>query len=197
MPRSSVQACLFMNDSNAKRKAQKVPRGLETRLAKVRLFLCDVDGILTDSSVFIGLPDEVKRFHIRDGLGLVMLREQGIKVGWVSKRPSLATTLRAKELKIDFLEQNKGGKVEAVENILAKTDFQWNEICYMGDDVVDLGVMQRVAVAATVADAVAEAKAAAHYITRANGGRGGVREVVEMILKAQNKWQNVVAQYSV
>jgi 3-deoxy-D-manno-octulosonate 8-phosphate phosphatase (KDO 8-P phosphatase) len=67
----------------------------------------------------------------------------------------------------------------------------------MGDDVVDLGVMQRVAVAATVADAVAEAKAAAHYITRANGGRGGVREVVEMILKAQNKWQNVVAQYSV
>jgi 3-deoxy-D-manno-octulosonate 8-phosphate phosphatase (KDO 8-P phosphatase) len=186
-----------MNDSNAKRKAQKVPRGLETRLAKVRLFLCDVDGILTDSSVFIGLPDEVKRFHIRDGLGLVMLREQGIKVGWVSKRPSLATTLRAKELKIDFLEQNKGGKVEAVENILAKTDFQWNEICYMGDDVVDLGVMQRVAVAATVADAVAEAKAAAHYITRANGGRGGVREVVEMILKAQNKWQNVVAQYSV
>lgn len=174
----------------------RVTKELEARLANVKLFLCDVDGILTDSSIFIGLAEEIKRFHIRDGLGLVMLREQGIKVGWVSKRPSLATTRRAEELKIDFLVQNKGSKLAAVENLLAETGFKWEEICYMGDDVVDLGVMQRVGVAASVADGVDEAKAAAHYITSANGGRGGVREVVELILKAQNKWQNVVAQYS-
>ncbi len=169
---------------------------LNARLAKIRLFLCDVDGILTDCSVFIGLDEEIKRFHIRDGLGLVMLRNEGIKVGWVSKRPSHATTRRAEELKIDFLEQNKGSKVAAVENLLAKTGFKWAEVCYMGDDIVDLGVLRRVGFSATVADATDEAKAASHYVTRAKGGQGGVREVVEMILKAQNRWERLVAENS-
>lgn len=169
---------------------------LNARLAKVKLFLCDVDGILTDASVFIGLPEEIKRFHIRDGLGLIMLRAQGIKVGWVSKRPSSATTRRAEELKIDFLEQGKGSKVSAVENLLAQTGFQWDEVCYMGDDIVDLGVLKRAGVAATVADATYEAKAASHYVTLANGGCGAVREVVELILKAQNRWQKLVAEES-
>src|SRR5580698_4308196 len=171
----------------------QVPKSLRARLAKIRLFLCDVDGILTDCSVFIGLDREIKRFHIRDGLGLMFLREHGIKVGWVSNRPSLATTLRAKELRIDFLEQAKGDKVAAVEKILARTGFQWPQVCYMGDDVVDLGVLRRAGVAATVADATAEAKAVSHYVTRADGGRGGVREVVELILKAQKHWTKLVA----
>lgn len=169
---------------------------LYAKLAKVKLFLCDVDGILTDSSIFIGSEQEVKRFHIRDGLGLVMLREEGIKIGWVSKRPSPATKLRAEELKIDFLEQNKGNKVVAVEALLARTGFTWEEVCYMGDDIVDLGVLRRAGVAATVADAICEAKAVSHYVTQANGGCGGVREVVELILKAQNRWQKLVAENS-
>ncbi len=171
----------------------QVPKSLRARLAKIRLFLCDVDGILTDSSIFIGLNREFKRFHIRDGLGLIFLRDHGIKVGWVSNRPSLATTLRAKELRIDFLEQAKGNKVAAVEKILARTGFTWEQTCYMGDDVVDLGVLRRAGVAATVADAIDEAKAVSHYVTRADGGRGGVREVVELILKAQNHWEKLVA----
>jgi 3-deoxy-D-manno-octulosonate 8-phosphate phosphatase (KDO 8-P phosphatase) len=171
----------------------KIPKALNARFARVKLFLCDVDGILTDSSVFIGLDREIKRFHIRDGLGLVFLRDHGIKVGWVSNRLSLATTLRAKELKIDFLEQVKGNKVLAVEDILARTGFSWPEVCYMGDDVVDLGVLRRAGVAATVADAIDEAKAVSHYVTRAAGGRGGVREVVELILHAQHHWQKLVA----
>jgi 3-deoxy-D-manno-octulosonate 8-phosphate phosphatase (KDO 8-P phosphatase) len=174
----------------------KVTKALRARLAKVRIFLCDVDGILTDSSVFIGMDREIKRFHIRDGLGLMMLREHGIKVGWVSNRPSLATTLRAEELRIDFLEQAKGNKVTAVEKILARTGFEWDEVCYMGDDVVDLGVLRRAGVAATVADAIAEAKAASHYVTLAEGGRGGVREVVDLILKAQNHWKKLIVEKS-
>jgi len=174
----------------------KIPKTLNARFARIKLFLCDVDGILTDSSIFIGLDREFKRFHIRDGLGLMFLREHGIKVGWVSNRPSLATTLRAKELKIDFLEQAKGNKVHAVENILARTGFKWEEVCYMGDDVVDLGVLKRVGVAATVADAIDEAKAVCHYVTKADGGRGGVREVVELILHAQNHWKKLVAEKS-
>lgn len=171
----------------------KISAELNARLAKVKLFLCDVDGILTDSSIFIGLGEEFKRFHIRDGLGLVLLREQGIKVGWVSKRPSEATTRRARELKIDFLEQSKGDKVAIVEKLLARNGFKWEEVCYMGDDIVDLGVLKRAGVAATVSDAVDEARAAAHYVTQAAGGRGGVREVVELVLKAQNRWPKLVA----
>ena len=155
-----------------------------------------MDGILTDAAVSSAWSQEIKRFHIRDGLGLAMLRKEGIKVGWVSKRPSSATTRRAEELKIDFLEQDKGSKVAAVENILASTGIKWEEVCYMGDDIVDLGVLKRAGVAATVADATAEAKAAAHYITRAAGGHGGVREMVELILKAKKRWKGIVAEES-
>ena len=103
----------------------------------------------------------------------MFLREHGIQVGWVSNRPSVATTLRAEELRIDFLEQAKGNKVLAVENILARTGFKWEEVCYMGDDVVDLGVLRRAGVAATVADGIAEVKAVAHYVTRATGAGEG------------------------
>jgi 3-deoxy-D-manno-octulosonate 8-phosphate phosphatase (KDO 8-P phosphatase) len=174
----------------------KVSKALNARLAKIKLFLCDVDGILTDASVFIGLEQEIKRFHIRDGLGLLMLRDEGIKVGWVSKRPSTATTKRAEELKIDFLEQGKGDKVTAVENLLARTGFKWEEVCYMGDDIVDLGVLKRAGVAATVADAITEAKAVSHFVTEAGGGHGGVREVVELILKSKNLWAPLVAKNS-
>jgi 3-deoxy-D-manno-octulosonate 8-phosphate phosphatase (KDO 8-P phosphatase) len=169
---------------------------LKARLARVKLFLCDVDGILTDTAVYIGLEREIKRFNIRDGLGMLLLQKEGIKVGWVSRRQSSATTLRAKELKIDFLEQTKGEKVAAVENILAATGLNWEEVCFMGDDVVDLGVLKRAGVAAAVADAIDEAKAVSHYVTHANGGQGAVREVVELILKAQNRWRRIVAEHS-
>ncbi len=169
------------------------PAELTARLARVRLFLCDVDGILTDSSIYIGQSAETKRFHIRDGLGLVMLRDAGIKVGWVSARPSPATTLRAEELKVDYLEQTKVGKVAAITRLLAQTGFGWDEISYMGDDVVDLGALRRAGVAATVADAIPEAKAMAHYITTAPGGHGAVREVADLVLKAQGRWAAIVA----
>ena len=170
---------------------------LVTRFRRIKLFLCDVDGVLTDGSVFIGGAQEIKRFNIQDGLGLVFLRRAGIKTGWVSSRPSPATTLRARELKIDFLVQQKDnlGKVDAVENLLRRTKLDWNAVCFIGDDVVDLGPLQRAGVAVAVANAVREVKAAAHYVTRAAGGCGAVREAVEMILKAQGKWDSLIAIY--
>ncbi|HTG43188.1 MAG TPA: phenylphosphate carboxylase subunit delta, partial [Verrucomicrobiae bacterium] len=116
---------------------------LPQRLASVRLFLCDVDGILTDTSVWMGSQDELKRFNIQDGLGLRLLQKEGIKVGWVSNRPSFATTQRAHDLKIDFLVQAYDGhKVAVVEQILKQTSLTWAELCYMGDDIVDLGVLK-------------------------------------------------------
>lgn len=171
-------------------------RSLAARLERVRIFLCDVDGVLTDGSVFIGADRETKRFNIRDGLGLVFLRRVGIKTGWISSRPSAATQLRAAELKIDYLEQTKHGKIPQVEKILAAARLNWDEVCYVGDDVVDLGVMERAGVAVSVGDGIDEVRAAAHYVTRAPGGHGAIREVVEMILKAQNKWDGIIADYA-
>ena len=169
---------------------------LRSRLKRVRLFLCDVDGVLTDGTVFMGAGAETKRFNIRDGLGLKFLQRHGIKVGWVSRRPSRATRQRAENLKIDFLDQTDAGKVAAVESILRQTGLNWPAVCYVGDDVVDVGVLRRAGFGAAVADGVAEAKAAADYVTKAPGGHGAVREVVELILKTQDKWKQVLAEYA-
>jgi 3-deoxy-D-manno-octulosonate 8-phosphate phosphatase (KDO 8-P phosphatase) len=173
-----------------------LPKALAAKLARVKIFLCDVDGVLTNATVLIGDGREFKQFHIQDGLGLRLLQRGGIKVGWVSNRPSTATQQRADELKVDFLYQAKGSKVDAVEVILSKTGYDWDDVCYIGDDVVDLGALKRAGVAIAVANAIDEAKALADYVTWAEGGRGAVREVVGLLLKAQNKWQKLVLEYS-
>jgi 3-deoxy-D-manno-octulosonate 8-phosphate phosphatase (KDO 8-P phosphatase) len=173
-----------------------VTAALKRKLARVRLFLCDVDGVLTDGTVLMGGGVESKRFNIRDGLGLRLLQREGIKVGWVSRRPSDATRQRAEDLKIDFLMQGDSNKVEAVAAILRQTGADWTQFCYVGDDIVDLGVLKRAGVAVAVADAIAEVRAAADYVTKAAGGHGAVREAVDLILKAQNKWRRLVQEYS-
>ena len=152
---------------------------------------------MTDGAVFIGGAREIKRFNIRDGLGLVFLRRAGFKVGWVSARPSPVTEARAAELGIDFLVQqgDRTGKTAAVEKLLQRTRLDWDAVCFVGDDVVDLGPLRRAGFAVAVADARPEVKAAAHYVTRAPGGHGAIREVAEMILQAQGKWDSIVAHY--
>ena len=179
-----------------KHRPSKTSSDLRTQLAKVKLLLCDVDGVLTDGTVLIGGNFEAKRFSILDGFGMRLLQREGIKVGWVSNRPSPATEQRAKELRIDFLEQPTGSKVEAVEAILHRAGLGWDEICFVGDDLVDLGVLKRAGFSAVVANGIDEAKAAADYVTQASGGAGAVREVAVMILKAQNKWKRVVQSFS-
>jgi 3-deoxy-D-manno-octulosonate 8-phosphate phosphatase (KDO 8-P phosphatase) len=176
----------------------KISASIRQRAKRVKLFLCDVDGVLTDGSIFIGGEREFKRFNIRDGLGLVLARRAGLKVGWVSARPSLATKLRAEELKIDFLVQqgDTTSKTAAIEQLLAQEKLNWNETCFVGDDIIDLGPLTRAGLAVAVGDAVPEAKAAAHFVTKAVGGRGAVREAVELILRAQKKWQPFIKQYS-
>jgi 3-deoxy-D-manno-octulosonate 8-phosphate phosphatase (KDO 8-P phosphatase) len=176
----------------------KFSKQLTVRLKRVKLFLCDVDGVLTDGSIFIGGEREFKRFNIRDGLGLVLARRAGLKVGWVSARPSAATKLRADELKIDFLVQqgDATSKTAAIEQLLQAERLNWAEVCFVGDDIIDLGPLTRAGLAIAVGDGVAEAKAAAHHVTKAAGGRGAVREAVELILRAQGKWQTFVDKYS-
>jgi 3-deoxy-D-manno-octulosonate 8-phosphate phosphatase (KDO 8-P phosphatase) len=175
--------------------ASRLSKVLVAKLAKVRLFLCDVDGVLTNGTVLFGEGREYKAFNIQDGLGLLLLKRNGIKVGWISNRPSSVTKQRADELAIDFLHQDKKTKVAAAETILAETRIRWEEVCFMGDDVVDLGVLKRAGVAVAVANAISEAKALADYVTKAEGGHGAVREVVRLILTAQKKWDQVIREF--
>ena len=178
------------------RGLSQIPATLRARLAKVKLFLCDVDGVLTNATVSIGNNTEFKTFNILDGLGMRLLQREGIKIGWVSNRPSPATEQRATELKIDFLHQQDGNKVEGADEIVKRAGVSWDEVCFVGDDLVDLGVLKRAGLAVVVANGVGEAKALAHYVTKARGGEGAVRELAELILKAQNKWERVVQKYS-
>jgi len=173
-----------------------LPAEVLERIRNVRLFLTDVDGVLTDATVYVSQESESKKFNIRDGLGLRLLQSCGIKVGWVSARFSTATEKRAAELKIDFLSQKKDGKVLAVETILADQSFTWADVCYVGDDVVDLGVLRRAGFSAAPADAIEEVRQLAHYVCRARGGEGAVRELVELILKSQGRWNKIIDEFS-
>jgi 3-deoxy-D-manno-octulosonate 8-phosphate phosphatase (KDO 8-P phosphatase) len=169
---------------------------LDARLRRIRFLLTDVDGVLTDGSIFITADGEFKQFNIQDGLGLAIWRKCGFKTGWISARPSVITARRAEELHIDYLSQEKASKVFAAEQILASAGVNWTEVCFVGDDVVDLCLLQRAGVAVAVANAIPEAKSLAHYVTQARGGHGAVREVITMILKAQGKWRQVVRKFT-
>lgn len=175
---------------------RRAGRGLTAKLKKVRLFLCDVDGVLTNGTVLMGDGKEFKSFNIQDGLGLLLLMRSGIKVGLVSNRPSSATQQRAEELGITWLIQSKGSKVEAIETILGKESASWDEVCFVGDDVVDLGALKRAGVAVAVANAIDEVKELADYVTQACGGEGAVREAARLVLDAQGKWQELIKHFS-
>ncbi len=170
---------------------------LAERLQRVKLFVCDVDGVLTDARVEMGGGmAERKVFHIRDGLGLRLLQAEGVKVAWVSARPSQATTERANDLKVDFVRQSSAPKVGVIEELQRELGLGWAETLYMGDDVVDLAALKRAGVAAVPADAIAEARALAHHVCRLDGGCGAVREVVDLVLKAQGHWSRVIEKFT-
>jgi 3-deoxy-D-manno-octulosonate 8-phosphate phosphatase (KDO 8-P phosphatase) len=166
--------------------------------ARIRLLALDVDGVLTDNGVYVGLagdhPVEFKRFFIQDGLGLRMLRAAGLVVVWASARRSDATELRARELKVDeVLQDNK--KLPAFEALLERRGVAWEDCAFVGDDLPDLPLLTRVGLPIAVANAVPEVKAAARVVTTLAGGRGAVREVAELILRARGEWQELVTKY--
>ena len=194
VPKPSASRALKRPEGRAPRPLTAA--ALRQRLARVKLLLCDVDGVLTDGRVFMGNGSEFKAFSIQDGLGLRLLQKAGVKLGWISARPSVVTTQRAADLKVDFLIQDKGSKAAAAEGLRAQLGLGWEEICFVGDDLVDLGLLRRVGVPVVVANGIAEAKALAAWVTRASGGHGAVREVATAILKAQGRWDALVAEFS-
>lgn len=171
-------------------------RGWKERAKRIRLLILDVDGVLTDGQLgFDGSGREIKFFHIRDGQGVRLLQQAGIKVGIVTGRRSKAVDFRARELEMDPVFQNVRDKTRTLEAILRKENLRAEQVCYVGDDLVDLAILSRVGLAVAVADAIPEAKALAHYTTRFRGGRGAVREVCEKILKTQGKWEKIVENF--
>jgi len=163
----------------------------------VRLLLVDVDGVLTDGAIYLeSLPDgrvaELKVFHAHDGAGVKMAGSVGLKTGLITGRDSAATAQRAREMEMEFVYQNQAEKLPAYEKILRAAGVRDDDVAYVGDDLPDLPILARVGLAVAVANAVPEAKRAAHYVCAARGGQGAVRELVELILKAQGKWAEAV-----
>jgi 3-deoxy-D-manno-octulosonate 8-phosphate phosphatase (KDO 8-P phosphatase) len=176
----------------------RVPAQVLKRAKRIRLLLMDVDGTLTDGKVCIsarmsdGELGELKIFDAHDGAGITLAHIMGIKTGLITGRSSAATTQRAKEMKMDYVYQGRAKKVEAYEECQKLSGFGDDETAYVGDDLPDLHLFERAGLAVATANAVAEVKKAAHYVTQASGGNGAVREVVEMILRAQGRWEEAI-----
>jgi 3-deoxy-D-manno-octulosonate 8-phosphate phosphatase (KDO 8-P phosphatase) len=173
---------------------------LGERAARIRLLLMDVDGVLTDGRL-IGIPLaggevlESKAFDTQDGIALQWLNWHGIATGVISGRVSPFTEARAKQVGMRYVYQGHLEKVPVVEEIAARSGIPLTETAYMGDDLTDLVVMRRVGLALAPSNAREEVKKAAHYVTRAAGGAGAVREVAELLLEAQGHWGDILKKY--
>jgi len=189
----------------------------KSRARKIKLLLFDVDGVLTDGKLFLlpaaardtggraGGADrlnltsqgsiEVKGFHAHDGVAISLARLAGIKTGLITKRASETVAVRARDLKLDHIHQGIQDKLGTFREILARAGITAAESCFVGDDVIDLPVMRNCGLAIAVANARDEVKRDAHYVTRHGGGDGALRDAIEFILKAQNKWKKVVTEY--
>jgi 3-deoxy-D-manno-octulosonate 8-phosphate phosphatase (KDO 8-P phosphatase) len=175
----------------------KIPAAVAKRAKRIKVFLMDVDGTLTTGTVsLLSQPDgsalEIKTFDAHDGQGLSLAHSAGLRTGVITGRESAAMRRRARELNIEFVYEKQPQKIAAYEEILKKTGAQESEVAYLGDDLPDLTVMRRVGLAVAVGDATVEVKNAAHYVTKAIGGKGAAREVVEVILKSKGIWQEMI-----
>lgn len=165
------------------------------KAAKVRMLLMDVDGVLTDGT-FVPGEMESKRFHSRDGVGLVLARKAGWKLGMISGRSSPVVEARARELEMHFVRLGVKDKLACLEEALGQESLDRDEVAFMGDDLPDLPVLMRVGLSATVADAPIEVRSRVDYVTRARGGHGAVRELIERVLLATGRLDELIESYT-
>jgi len=175
---------------------------IQAQAAKVKLLLMDVDGVLTNGKLFhVPGPDgkivEFKGFDSQDGIGLHWLNWHGIKTGVISGRVSAATAERAQQVKMTYVYQGHIEKIPILEEIMADAKISKDEIAYVGDDFTDIVIMHRVGFAIATGNAREEVKREAHYVTKAVGGDGAVREVVELLLKAKGLWPKILQHYEI
>lgn len=168
--------------------------------SRVKLLLMDVDGVMTDGKLY-NVPDaagnmlETKGFDSRDGIALQWLSWLGIGTGLISGRISPATVERARQCKFTYVYQGHIEKIPVLDEILADAKLDRTQVGYIGDDLTDIVVMHRVGFAAATANARPEVKREAHYVTAEPGGNGAVREVIELILRAQGLWEQILRRY--
>ena len=169
---------------------------LQERAARIKLLLMDCDGVLTDGRIWIlDGGDDQKEFHTRDGLGLELFHRSGLISGIISGRSSTAVSRRAQALGMKFIHLGCHNKLQVFEETIASSGLSTSEVAFIGDDLNDIPLMARAALAVAVADASPETREQAHYVTNARGGHGAVREVVELILKSQNRWLALIQSF--
>jgi 3-deoxy-D-manno-octulosonate 8-phosphate phosphatase (KDO 8-P phosphatase) len=165
-------------------------------MQRVKLLLFDVDGVLTDGTILVhGDGSESKQFNIKDGAAMVWAQRAGLRIGLLSARSADATAIRAAQLGLTVVVQGSANKLAGYEQILADQGLSDAEVGYMGDDLQDLPVLRRAGFAAAPADAAAEVRAAAHWVSSAGGGVGAARECIEHVLRAQGAWTGAVAEF--
>ena len=169
---------------------------IRDRLIRIKLLIVDCDGVLTDGRILLlSDTEETKFFDVKDGHGIRLAARAGLKTAIISGRASFAVRARVRDLGIAYLREASWVKTGPYDEILQAETINDDSVCYVGDDVTDIPLLRRAGLAIAVADAVDEAKQHAHYVTMRPGGRGAVREVIEMILKAQGKWDQVMSRY--
>jgi 3-deoxy-D-manno-octulosonate 8-phosphate phosphatase (KDO 8-P phosphatase) len=172
-------------------------REIKERARRIRLILLDVDGVLTDGTVLMhGDGTESKAFHIRDGAAIVWAIHAGVEVGVLSARASAATSQRAAQLGMKIVAQGVSSKPAEFDRILAEQELLEEHVAYMGDDLLDLPVLSRAGLAGAPADAAEEVRTATHWVSTFAGGRGAVREFIELVLRAQDRWDGIVRDFS-
>jgi YrbI family 3-deoxy-D-manno-octulosonate 8-phosphate phosphatase len=170
---------------------------LDARIQPIQLIISDVDGVLTDGGItFDNQGIETKKFHVRDGMGIKLWQRAGHHFAILTARSSHIVKLRAGELNIPIVRQGFEDKFPVAEQIIEELKLSPENVCYIGDDLTDLRVMQSVGLAVAVADAAQEVRAAAHMTTKLPGGQGAVRELTEKILQTQKRWDELVRSYA-
>jgi 3-deoxy-D-manno-octulosonate 8-phosphate phosphatase (KDO 8-P phosphatase) len=173
-----------------------VRKNIKEKLEKIKLLILDVDGVMTDGRIIMDNQGrEIKNFNVRDGHGIKLLQRYGIKVAILTGRQSKVVEYRAKDLEIEDVYQKVFNKKEIFQKILKKHKLSADEAAFMGDDIIDIPVLKSVGFSAAVADAVDVVKKSVDYITGHKGGQGAVREICEMILRAQGKWPEIAVKY--
>ncbi|HXY53785.1 MAG TPA: HAD-IIIA family hydrolase [Nitrospirota bacterium] len=169
---------------------RKTKQNIRAKAKNIKFLLLDVDGVMTDGRIILdNQGNELKAFHVRDGHGIKLAQKAGIIVGIITGRKSDVVNVRARELGIQEVHQGAHEKIAVYDALIAKYGFRDSEVAYIGDDVVDVDIFKRVGLAVAVADSDPAIKSHADIVTRAEGGRGSVREVINIILKSQGKLQ--------
>ena len=170
---------------------------LEAVAQRIELILSDVDGVLTDGGIFFDNQGiELKKFHIRDGLGIKLWQRAGYKFGLLTARNSHIVKVRAAELGVDLVRQGFENKLPAALEVLRELGLQPDQVCYIGDDLTDLPVIRTVGLGVAVADAANEVRTSAGHVTKLAGGCGAVRELIETLLKAKSRWEDLIRRYT-